>query len=64
MKILTWNLNHRAGKIGSTPEKMKKIAESLSILNADIIVLTEYVPKKTYHDLFENESNRSDIQIS
>jgi len=67
MKIVTWNLNHRAGRIGSTPEKMKIIAEALTILDADIIVLTEYVPNKKYHDLFENSLKRigyTDVLIS
>jgi endonuclease/exonuclease/phosphatase family metal-dependent hydrolase len=67
MKIITWNLNHRAGKNQVTIEKMSKVANALALLDADIIVLTEYVPAKLYHDQFKKDLNNigySSILIS
>jgi len=67
MKILTWNLNHRAGKKGSTPEKMKKVTASLKDLDADFVVLTEYVPDPKYDDQFQKDlklSGYADVTIS
>ena len=55
MKILTWNLNHRAGNTKVLPEVMEKIPGALASLDADIIVLTEYVPNPKYHNQFEKD---------
>ena len=67
MKIVTWNLNHRAGKNKVLPEDMKKISRALASLEADIVVLTEYVPAPKYDIQFQKDlklSGFSEVLIS
>lgn len=47
MLIVTWNLNHRCGRTRFRPEAVKAIAA----LQADVVVLTEYYPKR-HHSAF------------
>src|SRR5581483_10279796 len=42
MRIATWNLNHRVGRVRFRPEAAQAIVE----LDADVIVLTEFYPQQ------------------
>ncbi|EPR44204.1 Endonuclease/exonuclease/phosphatase [Desulfovibrio sp. X2] len=49
MKIATWNLNHRAG-VGPL-KRAKPIVAAISALDADVVVLTEYVRQPRREDI-------------
>jgi endonuclease/exonuclease/phosphatase family metal-dependent hydrolase len=46
LKVATWNVNHRVGKTRYRP----KAAEAAVALNADLLVLTEYFPRREHYD--------------
>lgn len=54
MKLVTWNINHRARR-KRIPQEM---AKALCSLSPDVIVLTEYVPGPS-HESFVNELSSS-----
>jgi endonuclease/exonuclease/phosphatase family metal-dependent hydrolase len=67
MKIVTWNLNHRAGRNKVQPGDIRKVAGALVSLDTDIVVLTEYVPDPTYDSQFQKDlklSGFSEVLIS
>lgn len=47
MRIATWNLNNRVGRVRFRPDAAKAVAD----LDADVLVLTEYFPQE-HHDAF------------
>lgn len=57
MKIATWNVNNRVGKVKFRPEA----ARAAAALDADVLVLTEYFPKEA-HAAFVAELQRGGYQ--
>ncbi len=53
MNILTWNLNHRTRQKPISPS----IAEAITSLHPDIVVLTEYVPGPSHEKFIEELSD-------
>ena len=47
MRIATWNLNNRVGRVRFRPDAAKAVAD----FDADVLVLTEYFPQEQ-HDAF------------
>ena len=54
MKIATWNLNNRVGKVRFRPEA----AEAAMALNADVLVFTEFFPRQ-HEDQFRDTLSRA-----
>ena len=49
MRIATWNVNHRVGRVRFQPDAAHAVAD----LDADVLVLTEYFPQQQ-HEKFAN----------